>query len=81
VINTLDADGVTTSTDVANNLGRSTTDVSKFRGALVHQHHLLYSDKEPRLKIALPGFETWVRQHTGRTTTDAQRPATAELDR
>jgi hypothetical protein len=67
VIDTLGTNGVTTSGDVANKLGRSTTDVSKFRGALVHRHHLLYSDREPELKIALPGFETWVRQHTGRT--------------
>ena len=59
VIDTLGPDATTTSGDVANALGRSTTDVSKFRGALVHQHHLLYSDREPQLKIALPGFEQW----------------------
>jgi hypothetical protein len=77
VIDTLKVDGTTTSTEVAHVLGRTTTDVSKFRGALVHEHHLLYSAKEPELKVALPGFETWVRHHTGRERPSAPPPEVA----
>lgn len=66
VIGVLGDNGTASSSEVAASLGRSTTEVSKFRDALVHRHQLLFSARENHLEIALPGFEAWLRRHTER---------------
>ena len=64
VIDVLGPDGAANSSAVAAKLGRSTTDVSKFRDALVHRHQLLFSERDNHLEVALPGFEAWLRRYT-----------------
>jgi len=62
VVTLLGVDGTALSNAVAAALGRETTEVSWLRDSLIKDHQLLYADGRNALRVALPGFDVWLRR-------------------